>query len=116
LEAQIAKLTLLDSELKEQLEFCCELLPNLARYYSTADLRAKQEIIGSINPEKLIFERKKYRTIRVNEVVLWMCRPVADSSDPENKKCPENSGHPHVVPCRGIGSNTFQNLLKAYYF
>ena len=102
LEAQIAEMTLMDSELKNQLEFCRELLPNLTKYYATADLRAKQEIIGSIYPGKLVFEGKKYRTLRVNEVVLWMCRPGAGFSDSTNEKCPENSEHSHVVPRRGI--------------
>ena len=92
----------MDSELKKQLEFCFEFLPNLTKYYATADLRAKLEIIGSIYPGKLVFEGNKYRTIRVNEVVLWMCRPVAGSSNPINEKCPENSEHSHVVPQTGI--------------
>ena len=102
LENKITEMTVMDSHLKEQLEFCCELLPNIVKYYTKADLRAKQEIIGSIYPEKMVFEENTLRTIRVNDVVEWMCRLVADSSDPKNRECPEKSGHSTVVPRIGF--------------
>ena len=34
LENKITEMTVMDSHLKEQLEFCCELLPNLVKYYA----------------------------------------------------------------------------------
>jgi len=36
---------------------------------STADTENKQRIIGSIFPERLIYENKKYRTPKLNRVV-----------------------------------------------
>jgi len=80
-------------------------ITNIVKYYAKADLRAKQEIIGSIYPEKMVFEENTLRTNRVNDVVEWMCRPVADSSDPKNRECPEKSGHSTVVPGTGELSN-----------
>ena len=86
MEKQLTEMAVMDARLKEQLEFCGELLPNLTRYYEAADLRAKQEIIGSIYPEKLIFEKNTLRTARVNEVILWMCRPIAGSGGSKNEE------------------------------
>lgn len=102
LDARISDMTLADSHLKEQLAFCGELLPNLAKYYATADLRAKQEIIGSIYPEKLIFEGKTLRTGRVNDVILLMCRTGKGSGDPENAEGPDFSGPSGYVARRGF--------------
>lgn len=91
LEAKIQQMTFISSHLGEQLTFCGQLLPNVAKYYATADLSVKQQIIGSIYPEKLIFEKNSYRTMRVNDVVRWICRPVKDFSESENKDSSENS-------------------------
>lgn len=40
------------------------LISNLSEFFAGADLRAKQQLIGSIFPEKLIFENNQYRTTR----------------------------------------------------
>lgn len=55
LERKIEELTTLDSDLKEHIAFCCELLQNLPQYFTAADLTAKQQILGSILSEKLVF-------------------------------------------------------------
>ena len=42
------------------------MLSNLSGYYANASLLIKQKIIGSIFPEKLSFDRKSYRTTKLN--------------------------------------------------
>gem|GEM_PF-3181335 len=42
-------------------------------YESLKDLSARDLLVGSIFPEKLIFENGKYRTARVNEAVRLIC-------------------------------------------
>lgn len=45
------------------------LLGNLEKYYHTSDVEIKQQLIGSIFPEKLVFVDGKVRTTRINEVL-----------------------------------------------
>ena len=52
---------------------CLELLLNLSIYYSNSSVDVKQQIIGSIFPEKLIFEKNSYRTPKINRVVSLIC-------------------------------------------
>lgn len=52
IEREIEKISTLDSDLREQVGFCCDLFQNLPSYFVEADLIAKQEILGSILAEK----------------------------------------------------------------
>lgn len=52
---------------------CLELLQSLPKYYEDSDTAIKQRIIGSVFPEKLIFENNEYRTPKINEVVSLIC-------------------------------------------
>jgi site-specific DNA recombinase len=44
-------------------------LSNLETLYQDGDLKTKHRIIGSIFPEKLVFNGNNYRTARINEAV-----------------------------------------------
>jgi site-specific DNA recombinase len=64
-----AELENTDSDYVEYLSYSVEVLKKIDYTFETADLPVKQKIIGSICPEKLFFENKKYRTKRINSVV-----------------------------------------------
>lgn len=64
-----ANLSSMEDDHLKHLRFAKELLPNLDIVYEKADLKGKQLIIGSVFPEKLLYEKKQFRTKRVNEVV-----------------------------------------------
>ena len=51
------------------MEFNFSLLSNLPGYYNMADVETKHKIIGSIFPDKLIFDGKTYRTPMINTFV-----------------------------------------------
>ena len=51
-----------------------DIVQNLDKYYVTKGTEVKQRIVSSIFPEKLVFENKKYRTHKVNEGILLLCR------------------------------------------
>jgi site-specific DNA recombinase len=102
LERKIEELTTLDSDLKEQISFCCELLQNLPKYYVAADLTAKQQILGSILSEKLVFSASSYRTIKCRAIVSLICRPSKDYKGTENKESSENSELSNLVPGTGF--------------
>jgi hypothetical protein len=42
-------------------------------YYTLKNTEIKQKIIGSVFPEKLIFENNEYRTTKLNDVVTLIC-------------------------------------------
>lgn len=52
----------IDGDYRTFIEEGFGILKNLPETYSQADIRAKQQIVGSIFPEKLIFENNQYRT------------------------------------------------------
>jgi hypothetical protein len=55
----------IDTLLEKTLENLCQL----DKLYETGTIEQKRKIIGSIFPEKLIFDGEHYRTARVNEAV-----------------------------------------------
>ena len=57
----------------EQIDFCLKLLKNLDTIYKNADTEGKQDIIGSIFPEKIIYKEGRYRTPKLNNVVRLTC-------------------------------------------
>ena len=77
-------LSQLDENLSDYLTPVIDLLRHLPEYYQNASLNTKQQLIGSIYPEKLIFENKAYRTTTLNEVIALICRTSKGSDG--NKK------------------------------
>ena len=53
----------------EYLRYGTKVLGNLSYYYSTATLKNKQKIVGSMFPEKLIYSENTYRTAQPNEII-----------------------------------------------
>lgn len=39
-----------------------EIVENLPKYFTRTDLKAKQQLIGSECPEKLIFDKKRFES------------------------------------------------------
>ncbi len=102
LEKKLREIKEVDANLYDMVEFSADLFRNLPKFFTKADLKAKQQIIGSIFPERLIFEEKRYRTIRENEVVKLMCKPGKSSGTKVIKITPKNGGNSSVVPGTGF--------------
>ncbi|MBL0047049.1 MAG: recombinase zinc beta ribbon domain-containing protein [Bacteroidetes bacterium] len=66
------------------IDTCKNVILNLDIAYEKADTQIKQRIIGSIFPEKFMFENNRVRTTKVNEVILKLCASIKDSR--RNKK------------------------------
>jgi site-specific DNA recombinase len=47
-------------------------LKNLPEFYAIADSDTKRVIVGSIYPEKWIFDGEKHRTPEINETVPYL--------------------------------------------
>ena len=59
LEKKLREIKEVDEELYEMVEFSGNLFRNLPEFFTNADLKAKQQIVGSIFPERLVFEEKQ---------------------------------------------------------
>jgi site-specific DNA recombinase len=59
----------IETNIGPMLDKAFKTLSNLETLYQDADLKTKRRIIGSIFPEKLVFNGNNYRTARVNEAV-----------------------------------------------
>jgi site-specific DNA recombinase len=75
---------------------------NLSRYYSGADLAGKQQLVGSIFPDKIIFDQNKYRTTQLNDGMQLICRLRADFEGQEIKKPGKISGLSTFAPPAGL--------------
>lgn len=80
IESEHSKILAKINQLKEGSEdfdgvitYCVGLLQNIDAFYNTASTEVKQRIIGSVFPEKLMFENSKCRTTKINEVVALIC-------------------------------------------
>lgn len=102
LERKIEEMNTLDSDLKEQIAFCCDFLEKLPKYFTAADLTAKQQILGSILAEKLVFSQNSYRTIKFRNVVSLICRSSKHFKADTKKESPENSELSNLVPETGF--------------
>lgn len=69
LEADLIKVSSLVSKIDGLLRKAIENLANLRELFENADVKGKRKIIGSIFPEKLVFDGFHYRTARINEAV-----------------------------------------------
>ncbi len=129
-------LTQLDENLSDYLIPVVDLLRHLPEYYQNASLNTKQQLIGSIYPEKLIFENKAYRTTTLNEVIALICR-TGKGSDKDKKEQASISGNlskevtlqglePWTLPTKGrdalptnsrdcdpVGTRTLDPLIKS---
>jgi site-specific DNA recombinase len=65
----LGKLYTDNNEYKDWLKKGVDLLSNFKKHYQHSNVEQKQQLLGSIFPEKLDFDGNKCRTIRINEVL-----------------------------------------------
>ena len=102
IERELQKFDSRDTNFDTELKFCIEFLTHLPKYYDSADLIAKQQIIGSIFSEKLIFENNSFRTTKLNTAVELISRTGKHFREAKNEESPENSELSNLVPRTGI--------------
>jgi site-specific DNA recombinase len=74
----------------------------LDKLYKKADNKTKREIIGSIYPEKLIFDGFHYRTARLNEAVSLIYSMDKGFSQNKTGQTKENFSLSSLVPRTGF--------------
>ncbi len=98
------KVALLTSEddYQEYLDKGIPMLQNIDKHWLAADLNGKQHIVGSIFPQKLVFEKTTYRTIGENPVLDLIAATGAGFGTSKNKKGQQNADLSTWVPKTGI--------------
>ena len=69
------QITSLNSNYQKYMEKGFGLIKELANDYDKADLATKQQLIGSVFPEKLTFENNQYRTKNMMKFVIRLALP-----------------------------------------
>jgi site-specific DNA recombinase len=72
---------LLNSEYLGWLKNGINLMSDLKSHYAKSGIREKQQIISSIFPEKFVFDGKKCRTTRINDVLRVILQIYSDLCD-----------------------------------
>lgn len=112
LERRKKELGTLDQNLPEIIHFAEDFFTNLSKYFAEADLTAKRQLIGSVFPEKLVFDEKTFRTIKVLPTIEWMMRRGKDCKELNKKKASKNGGQFNLVHRTSPSSNFWVNDLK----
>ena len=95
------------------------ILSNMQYYYSTVTLEGKQQMLGSIFPEKLIFSENNYRTAEPSEIIALLCSVNKEFGGSKKRKAIENSGQStQVTPARveraTFGSGNRHSIQLSY--
>ena len=121
IEEKINLLNVEELKMKEGLEnhdtkidSCLEVLLALDKYYVARNTTTKQRIVGSVFPEKLIFENNKYRTPKMNEVVELICRKDKPFEDGKKEKQSISELLSLEVRMKGLQSTKYSHLIQPF--
>ncbi|OFY83549.1 MAG: hypothetical protein A3F72_13075 [Bacteroidetes bacterium RIFCSPLOWO2_12_FULL_35_15] len=71
----------------------------MATDYNRADLLTKQQIIGSVFPEKLFFDNNQYRTNGMMKIIFRICCKInAFGAKEKGTECISTSQSHRVIP------------------
>jgi len=115
LENEADNLNKTDKEFGLYLKFGISFLNGLSTYYDTATAKVKKMIIGSIFPEKLIFDGKNYRTVKENSFMSLIFNNNNVLASIEKKKATHLSGLSNMAPPLGLEPSEFLLLKSTLY-
>ena len=97
-----------DSEYMNLIENAFQHLENFKQTYLNSSIAHKQKLISSIFPEKIDFDGKKCRTIRINDFLRYILQ--IDKELPESKKgqISKNMSLSRLVESEGIEPSSKQ--------
>jgi len=91
-----------DTDISSYVAYGFNLLENLDKYYTEADLEVKEKLVSSIFPERLIYENGKYRTNGTDNIISLLCETNKDFEQIRKEKASENGGDSRMVALTGI--------------
>jgi site-specific DNA recombinase len=101
------QLELVEDNLGDYIETAAVVLNDLPEYYASADLAIKQKLIGLMFPEKMIFEKNAYQTIKPLEVINLICRTGGSSDGYKKELASDNGSQSYGVTASGFKPETF---------
>ena len=92
----------MDDDYQTYLKYGFSLLKDLDKYYESADLEAKQKMVGLIFPEKLVFEKNQFRTKNLREAVRLILRKLKGMPENKNGLAFKDEDQSDLVPETGL--------------
>ncbi|MBN2105222.1 recombinase family protein [bacterium] len=102
IQVKLQEIDLQDTNFMNYVEYDFALLYHLKDYYLQADTITKQKIVSSLFPEKLIYEDKKYRTPKVNEVLSILTNNINELGEIKKGKNPNSENLSLRASPRGL--------------
>jgi site-specific DNA recombinase len=102
LESKLIKISQKTVSIQADLDKAVAALSNLDKLYEDGDVRKKRYIVGSIFPEKLVFDGSHDRTTRINEVASLIYTLDAGFPQKKNGQTDLNFDLSTLVPRRGV--------------
>jgi site-specific DNA recombinase len=106
LEKRLRNISQEGNELDDYIRYGRVFFRSMDQFYQEGTLSVKQQLVGSMFPEKLIFENKTYRTIKENPLIPLTCRPDNGFRGSKNKKTGKNAGLSNKAPPVGLEPTT----------
>ncbi len=103
LDDDIYRLTTLnEKKVDVKFDYAMNLLSNMDKILTTAPLDAKINILGSMFPEKIVFDGKKHRTESYNKVLDVIFKDTSQLMAIKKEASDEKPEAPSLVPGAGI--------------
>jgi site-specific DNA recombinase len=102
LQEESTEIKMADGNFLKYMDFTSELMEKVDHFYDIAPVEVKRKILVSVFPEKLTFDKKKYRTAKANEVVDAITKKNKLFGRDKTKQATENGGLSNVAPSKGL--------------
>lgn len=106
IKQNIKDLQLSTDDFDKYIEFGSHLVSNISSVYKKASTPLKKRIIGSIYPEKLIYDGKKYRTSKRNKVFEIFDLKIRELDRLKKEKANISVGQSYKAPPLGLEPRT----------
>ncbi len=102
LKLRIDELTFSDTAFEKYSRYGMSFLTHMDLYYEMATLEVKQKILGSIFPQKLVFEDENYRTDGMNSALALILQSSSDLQKQKSGESIFSEKFSADVPRRGL--------------
>ena len=101
-----------DLKIKEKLTYSINLISNLGQFFQSATCEVKSKLLGSIFPEKLLFDGKKYRTTSFNGMLNLIYQETKYLRGNKKESDVENRSQNHLGWMMGLEPTTLGTTIR----
>lgn len=98
----------IDTDYKNYLGYGFNLLENIDKFYSEADLEIKDKLISSVFPDRLIYQNGNYRTNGTDNIISLLCGNFAETEATKTGNTVLNNQHSPNGSAYGDRTRTFR--------